>query len=258
MQFAITREVSPAIARCELTHLARAPIELTRAREQHAAYVALLRDRGRTVIELPADPEAPDSVFVEDAAVVVDELAVITRPGAASRRRELAPIAHVLGRFRATLARIEAPGTLDGGDVLRFGREVLVGRTPRTNDAGVAQLRAALAPHGYTVRAVEVRGCLHLKTAVTAVGPRALLINPAWIDRRALGVSPEVELLEVDPSEPFAANTLRLDELVVVPRAFEKTRARLVARGLRCADLPADELAKAEGGLTCCSLLFTA
>ena len=254
---ALTREVSPAFARCELTHLTREPIDLGLAARQHAAYEALLEELGCVVERVPGEPELPDSVFVEDTAVVVDELAVISRPGAESRRAETASMAVALARHRP-LARIEPPATLDGGDVLRVGRRLFVGLSARTNAAGAERLAALLAPLGYEVTTVPLDRCLHLKSGVSEVAAGVLAINPDWIDATAFGGH---ELIEVDPAEPFAANALRLavpgagGEVVVMPAAFPRTRARLAARGIEVRALDVSEIAKAEGGVTCCSVL---
>ena len=211
----------------------------------------MLAELGCAIEWLPEAPELPDAVFVEDAAVVVDELAVVARPGAASRRGETETVAAALGRMRP-LARIEAPGTLDGGDVLRVGKRIFVGRSRRTNAAGRHQLRALLEPHGYTVEAVTVTGCLHLKSAVTEVAEDTVLVHADWIEPAPLA---GLELIPVDSAEPFAANALRLGGAVVLPAAFPRTRRRLEAHGLQVHPVPADELAKAEGGVTCCSIL---
>lgn len=251
---ALTRGVSADFARCELTHLARAPIDVARARRQHAAYEDALRELGCVVERLPELPGHPDCVFVEDAAVVCDEVAVAARPGADSRRAEVAAVAAALGRWRP-LAAIEAPGTLDGGDVLRVGRRVFVGRTPRSDEAGRRQLRERLAPYGYEVVDVEVRGCLHLKTAVTALRDDLLLVHRPWLDAAAFA---GYELLDVDPGEPFAANALAVGGAVVMPEAFPRTRRRLEARGLAVRPVDVSEAAKAEGGVTCCSIVFSA
>ena len=157
---AITREVSPAIAGCELSFVERAPIDAVHAQEQHKAYVRALGRLGCRMTELPAIDDMPDSVFVEDVAVVVDEVAVMTRPGAASRQREGESIARVLAQYRPLL-HIEAPGTLEGGDVLRVGRTLYVGQSARSNSEGIGQLRQLLAGHGYQVIAVPMRDCLH-------------------------------------------------------------------------------------------------
>ena len=251
-RIALVREVSDSIVHCELTHLDRTPIDVARARAQHAEYCAALRAAGCEVVEVPALHDQPDAVFVEDCAVVLDEIAVITRPGAASRRAEVETVAAVLARFRP-LARIEDPGTLDGGDVLRVGRTLFVGETPRTNAAGIGQLRALLAPHGYAVVAVPVKGCLHLKTGVGEVAPGVLLINPEWVDPAPFA---GYALIEVDPAEPMAANALRVGDAVVFPESYARTAQRLAAHGIAPRLVPADELGKAEGGVTCCSVVF--
>jgi len=253
MRIAITRRVSPAFARCELTHLARTPIDLRRAAEQHERYEECLRGLGCEVLSLAAEPELPDSVFVEDAALVLEEAAVLTRPGAESRRGETESLARALAPYRKLL-RIEAPGTLDGGDVLRLGRRLYAGRTSRSNREGIAQLATLVAPYGYTVVPVEVRGCLHLKTAVTQVAENTLLINSRMVERASFGAA---EFVEVDPGEPHAGNALLLDQTVVYPAANEKTRRRLEERGIKVAALDVSEVLKAEGGVTCCSLVFS-
>jgi dimethylargininase len=254
MRIAITRKVSPAMANCELTHLERSPLDVRRAAQQHESYEECLRGLGCDVRRLPEEPELPDSVFVEDAAVVLDEVALVTRPGAESRQAETESLARALTPYR-TLLRIEAPGTLDGGDVLLFGRTIYVGRTSRTNDAGIAQLAKLLGPHGYRVVPVEVKHCLHLKTAVTQVAENTLLINPRMVERRVFGA---MDFVEVDPAEPHAGNALLLDQTVIYPAAHEKTRRRLEERGIKVAAVDVSEMLKAEGGVTCCSLVFEA
>ncbi|HVS14562.1 MAG TPA: arginine deiminase family protein [Thermoanaerobaculia bacterium] len=251
---ALTRAISPRLAACELTHLVRAPIDLGRARAQHRRYEALLRELGCRVERIEPAPEHPDSVFIEDTAVVLDEVAVIARPGAASRRGEVAAVEARLAEL-TPIRRIEAPATLDGGDVLVAGRRVFVGRTARTDDAGIAQLAAILEPFGYQTRGVEVRGCLHLKTAATAIADDAVVVQPEWIGPATLD---GLEIVEVDPAEPFAANVARIGEALMMPEAFPRTRARLEARGHRVHAVAADELAKAEGGVTCCAILVRA
>jgi dimethylargininase len=249
---ALTRAVPPSIVRCELTHLAREPIDVAGAAAQHEAYVDTLIRLGCTVERLSDEPDKPDSVFVEDTAVVLDELAVITRPGAESRRGETASVAAALAEYRE-LACIKAPGTLDGGDVLRAGQRIYVGVSGRTNAEGVRQLADLLAPRGYDVSAIEVRGCLHLKSAVSAVADDAILVNPRWVDvSRFRGF----RRLEVHPDEPFAANALLVDETLVCAAAAPRTRERLGAAGFAVESVDVSELAKAEAGVTCCSLVF--
>jgi len=249
---AITREVSPGIQNCELTHLQREPIDLARARAQHHEYEKCLADLGCRIVRLPAEPDLPDSVFVEDTALGLDELAVIMRPGALSRRPETTTIAKALTPYRR-LSHLEEPGTIDGGDVLRIGKAIFVGLSRRSNAAGVEQLREIVHPFGYRVEGVRVSGCLHLKSAVTQVASDTLLINPACIDATAF---PKMRLVEVDSSEPSGANALWVCNSVVYPAAFPLTLRRLRQRGLDVRVVDASELAKAEAGVTCCSLVF--
>jgi dimethylargininase len=251
---ALTRPVPASIGECELTHLAREPIDVERAREQHRAYEECLRALGCTVQQLPAEPALPDSVFVEDAAVVLPEIAVITRPGAPSRRDETPPVAQALEPYRP-LAFVEPPATLDGGDVLRVGQRVYVGRSERTNAEGVAQLTRVLGEHGYDVRAVAVRGCLHLKTAVSEVAENTVLINPDWVD---VGAFRHLATIVVHAEEPFAANALRIGDSVLHAAAYHETRRVLEGRGISVRPVEVDELAKAEAGVTCCSIVFAA
>jgi dimethylargininase len=252
MLIAITRAVSERITECELTHLAREPINLQRACAQHENYEILLAELGCKLIKLPAEPALPDSVFVEDTAIVLDELAVITRPGAESRRPEIASIAEVLKQYRKLL-HIESPGTLDGGDVLQVGKSVYVGLSQRSNQSSINQLRQILSAYGYTVTAVELRNCLHLKSAVTQVADDTLLINSQWVDGKVFG---KMQFIEVAPQEPFAANALRIRGTLIYPLAFPKTRQKLESQGIDLRAVDASELAKAEGGVTCCSLIF--
>jgi dimethylargininase len=253
MLIAITRHVSDAFERCQLTHLPRTPIDLNRARAQHDAYEWALVEAGCTVRRLDAGLDMPDAVFVEDIAVAVPEGAVITRPGAEPRRAEVPAVMDALVRHGRPLQQILAPGTLDGGDVLVVGRRAFVGFSSRTNRTGVEQLTRILEAVGYEVRTVPVRGCLHLKSAVTSLSPEAVLINRAWVPAEVFG---GLELVDVDPLEPQAANALAVGSLVIYPTAFPRTRERLERRELRLRAIDVDELQKAEGAVTCCSVIF--
>jgi dimethylargininase len=214
--------------------------------------MSTLAEAGCSIRRLPQVPQLPDGVFVEDTALVLEQLAVITRPGAVSRRPETESVAAALEPFRP-LERIRGPGTLDGGDVLLTGRSLFVGLSGRTTREGAAELARLVAPAGYDVRVVPVRGCLHLKSAVTEVGDGVLLINPEWVDPAGLV---GFRLIPIDPGEPFAANALRIGDLVIHAAAFPRTTKRLRAEGFEVREVEADELAKAEGGVTCCSLLI--
>lgn len=251
---ALVRAVSPRLAECELTHLAREPIDAARAGMEHAAYEQVLRDLGCDVWTLAPAPELADSVFVEDTAVVLDEIAILTRPGAESRRGELPAMRAALQGWR-TVAQIRAPGTLDGGDVLTAGRTLFVGAGGRSNAEGIRQLGALTAPHGYRVVPVALRGCLHLKRAATEVADQLLLINPDWV---AAASFRGLDTMPVHPSEPHAANTLRIGDTVVHAAAAERTRRRMDAIGIPVVPVEAGELAKAEAGVSCCSVIFPA
>jgi dimethylargininase len=254
MLTAITRTVSPAVIHCEISFIDRKPINLARAQEQHRAYEKLLEKLGARVISLPAEPNLPDSMFVEDPAIVLDELAVIMPLGTESRRPEAASLAQALSKFRK-LEHVKLPGTLEGGDVLRSDRKLFVGLTKRSNAEGIRQLAAILAPHKYEVIAVPVTGCLHLKSAVTCIGRNTLLANRAWFDNAPLA---GCDWIDVDAAEPHAANALALGSTVIFPASFPRTRAHIEARGFHVTSLDISELQKAESGLTCSSLLFEA
>jgi dimethylargininase len=252
MLIALTRAVPASLDRCELTHLARSPVDVPLAVRQHADYEEALRRAGCTVIRLPPEPDLPDSVFVEDTAVVLDEVAVTTRPGAPSRRGETVSAAAALRAWRR-LGTIEEPGTLDGGDVLAAGKTIYVGVGARSNPEGVRQLAAHLAPFGYEVRGVEVSGCLHLKSAATLVSPSAVLVNPSFVDPRRFE---PLEPVLVASDEPAGANALLVGGHVIYSPAYPRTRDILESLGARIITVDLGELAKAEGALTCCSLVF--
>lgn len=252
MVTAITRRISPRFTECEITHIERTPIDLDTARLQHRTYVDALRILDCKVIELPVEPDLPDSVFVEDTAVILPEVAVITRPGADSRKPETESIARALDSLRR-LVHVREPATVDGGDVLVLGKNIYVGLSTRSSRAAIDQLQALLGEYGYSVMGVELHDCLHLKSAVTRVDAETLLVNKNWVDNSHFA---GFDLIEVDPSEPYAANCLPIGDSIIFPTAFPKTRARLEARGYKICGVDVSELAKAEGAVTCCSLLI--
>lgn len=250
---AFTRPVPDSIAQCELTHVARTPIDVANARRQHDEYERVLRALGCDVRQLPALHDHPDSVFIEDTALIFDECAVITRPGAESRRGETAGVAEALRHLRR-LYHIEAPGTLDGGDVLRVGKRIYVGASTRSNEDGARQLADALAPHGFLVTRTAMRDCLHLKTAVSTLPNGVLLLDPRFVDAASFDGA---RCIHVHPDEPEAANALVIGETVVLPESATRTRGMLEAAGYTTMAVDASELAKAEAGLTCCCLLLS-
>jgi dimethylargininase len=225
---------------------------MQKARAQHAAYCGLLQAANCQLLTLDCSPNHPDAVFVEDTALVLDELAVITRPGAESRRGEVAGIAEVLKAHRPIEA-IVSPGTLDGGDIVVTGRVVLVGRSARSNDAGAEQLREKLKAYGYVVRQVGMHDCLHLKSACCALPDGRLLVNPDWLELKDLR---GFDIVEIDASEPFAADVLVIGRTVISAAAHPKTAALIAALGFDSQTIDLGEFAKAEGGVTCLSLVF--
>lgn len=247
---AFTRAVSPRLAECQLTHLVRVPIDAATAAAQHGAYEQALREAGFAIVRLPDLPEDPDAVFVEDNALLLGEHAVITRPGAASRRDETASTAAGLAEH-FTLHRIET-GCLDGGDVLRIGQRLYVGLSTRTDVAGIVALAAAVEPLGFEVRRAALRGALHLKTAATLAAPELLLHDPRAVDPAQFD---GVEALAVDPAEPAAANAVLANGSLILPAGNPRTAATLRARGLHVVEVDVSELQKAEAGVTCMSLI---
>lgn len=253
MRLAITRDVSPRFNECEITHIDRTPIDIQVARSQHHAYVQALKELCYAVLELPAEADLPDSVFVEDTAVILPDVALITKPGADSRKPETESIAQALHPYRE-LVFIESPGSVDGGDVLVLDKNIYVGLSTRSNQAAVDQMNEKLGKYGYKTQGVEMHDCLHLKTAVTRVDDKTLLINRKWVDVENFE---GFNLIDVDASEPFAANCLPVGDAIIFPTGFPKTSAILQARGYKIKPVTVDELAKAEGAVTCCSLIVT-
>jgi len=249
---AITREVSPRLNDCELTWHTRQPIDLARAIAQHKAYQACLADLGLEVVSLPAAADLPDSIFVEDPALVLDEVAVILNMGAPSRRPEAPLLAKTLATYRP-LRYLRPPAMADGGDLLRVDRAIFAGLSSRTNPEAITQLREMLKPYDYVVHPVEVKKCLHLKSACSYLGGESLLVNRSLIDLERLG---RYDLLDVAAEEPGAANVLSINQTVFMPASFPRTRSLLEERKLRVRAVDVSELQKAEAGVTCCSVIL--
>lgn len=251
--FGLVRTISRSLASCELLHLPRQELDVEIARHQHQEYVAALEAAGVIVTILPEEPELPDSVFVEDPIIMLDEVAVICRLGSPSRASESAGLDPIISAIRP-IRRILEPGTIEGGDVLRMVRTLYVGISSRTNRVGLQQLKEFVVPFGYRVVEVEVHGCLHLKTGITSPAEGLVIVNPDWID-----VSPfrDLQLIRVPAAEPWGANTLAVNGWVFVADAFPRTSELLESKGLRVKRLGISEIQRAEAGLTCLSLLYT-
>jgi dimethylargininase len=254
MLSALTRGVSPTIGDCKLTFIKRERIDVAAAARQHEAYKQCLTKMGVQITSLVLMPEAPDAVFIQDTAVVVDEVAVVATMGAACRAEEVESVAQALSSHRP-LKRLSPPATLEGGDVVRIGRTLYVGDSGRTNREGIRQLSDILAPYDYQVIPVGVRGCLHLSTGCSYLGHGLMLLNPVWVDAAPFQ---QFEILEVPETEPWSANTIAVGDTVLLASAFERTCALVQERGLNVIATDISELQKAEGALTCMSLMFDA
>ena len=251
MLTAITRDVNADMGSCELTFQPRVRINTRLAMQQHQQYQSILSSLGCEIVTIPTEPGLADSVFIEDTALVLDELAVMCLPGAVSRRAEVAAVANVLRQYRP-LASIQLPGTLDGGDLLRVDNVIYAGVSTRSNLEGIEQLRNITAEFGFAVETVQTTKCLHLKSAVSQIAHDTLLVNSEWIDRSALR---NCNLIEIDKKEPHAANALSVGTSLVYPSSFPRTMEKLAQRGFNVIPIDVSELQKAEGAVTCCSLI---
>ena len=248
---AITHVPSPRMKECVRTFVGDSAIDMDLARRQHAGYCAVLEECGAEIVRLDANVDLPDAVFVEDAAIALNEMIIVGAMGVESRKAETAAVVTALRNYHE-VKRINPPATLEGGDVLRAGRTLLVGKSSRTNEAGISQLRELVEPLGYRVRAVPVHGCLHLKTGCCALPDGALLVNRKWIDCEAIG---GFELIDVPGEEPWAANVALIRSSVIVPANHVRTAEKIARRGFEVHGVDISEFQKAEGGVTCLSIL---
>jgi len=235
-----------------LSFLKRNPINLKKAIHQHNKYCDILKETGLNVIELSVNEKYPDATFVEDTAVVVDEIAVMANMGANSRKGEVQGIENELVKNR-TIAHIQPPGTLEGGDVLQVDKKIFVGLSARTNQAGIDSLRFILEPVGYDVVAVKMKDCLHFKSACTALDDSTLLVNPNWLDLKPFE---NYRLISVAEEEPEAANVLRLPEFILMHEGFSETIKIVKDAGFNVKMIDISELQKAEAAMTCSSIVF--
>lgn len=249
---ALTHKISPRIAECEVTFINRSPINLRLAARQHDNYCAVLRGLGVIVEELSENESYPDSCFVEDTAIVVDELAIICSMGVPSRRGETALIKRELARYRE-IAHVSLPATIEGGDVLRIGRKMFVGQSSRTNLGGIEEIARILRPYGYRVRPVRTKGSLHLKSACTAIDEETLFVNPDWVELDAFG---GFHLVHTPAEEPWSANILRVGSTVCAQAGFPRALELMERVAGKVETIDISELRKAEAGLTCSSIIF--
>lgn len=250
-QYAIVRRPAETLDR-GITTANLGPPSYEKAIRQHRAYAKALKSVGLNVMELDPLPDYPDAHYVEDTAVVTPEVAIIANPGAKSRQGEEKSIAGVLEQYRQ-IERIQTPATLDGGDVLMIGNHFLIGISERTNQQGADQLSRILADHGKTYTTISVSAGLHFKSSVNFVGQNTVLVTPDFAGHEALQAYGKIV---VDPGESYAANTLWINDHLLVPKGFPDTKSKLEALGLPIVELDVSEMQKMDGGLTCLSIRF--
>ena len=249
---ALTHQPSPNMQACERTFVPHLPIDFSLVVQQHAAYCQALAGCGALVRTLHLNSALPDCTFIEDTAVVLDEVAILCSMGTPSRQAEPAGIEPVLREYRP-VEWILPPAKLEGGDVLRVGRRLLVGHSSRTNATGIAALATIAERYGYHVNSIPVHGSLHLKTACTALPDGRLLVNSAWLDITPLA---DFDLIPILAAEPWGANICLAGGAVLLPAAHTQT-AEIVSRlGFAVQPVEISEFSKAEGGVTCLSLIF--
>jgi dimethylargininase len=221
--------------------------------EQHAAYVEALKECGVEVTHLAESEEYPDSTFVEDAAVVTPEFAIITNPGAESRNGEKEEIEAVLKNFYSKFHYITPPGTLDGGDVLQVDKHFYVGISERTNREGAEQFKNIAETEGYTATIVELQEFFHLKTGIAYLGDNTIAAAGEFLDHPDFA---EYEKVEIPDADEYSANCIKVNDFVIIPKGFEETKRKLAERGLETIELEMSEFQKHDGGLSCLSLRF--
>ncbi len=253
MTVAFVRSPDASIGLCELTHLVRTEINFTLLKQQHNDYVEFLTKSKVEVHYLPHLNGSSDGVFVEDTSLVLDEVAIICHPGAESRKHEIQSVHEALKQYRNDISFITAPGTADGGDLLKIEKTIYIGDSTRTNKEAFHQFSSLLRHYGYEVKLIPVKDCLHLKTGVCYLGSDTVLINSKWIDP---SLFQNLRVIEVDQNEPFAANAICIGNKIIHSSGNPKTKDKLISAGFEVESLCITELSKAEAGLTCLSLIF--
>jgi dimethylargininase len=249
---AMVKSPCPNLVHC-IRHTDLGTPEFARACRQHAHYIDVLTRCGLSVTVLEPDDAFPDSTFIEDTCLVTEKCVVITRPGHLSRRGETRAVAHAMQPFNRPVMEITSPGTLDAGDVMQVDRHFYVGLSGRTNADGIRQLEQFLGPYGYTVSAISLTSVLHLKTGVSYLENNCLL---AWGEFITQPEFSDFTILPVDDSEAYAANSVWINDRVLVPAGFEKTRSLIEAHGYDTLAVDVSEFQKLDGGLSCLSLRF--
>lgn len=247
VQVALTRSVSPHINDCQLTYMSRQLIDYNKAVDQHRAYCQILLAMGLDVVSLPETPELPDAVFVEDSALVLDEIAVLGATGVPGRRSEVHSVHEFLAKHREVVT-IDAGARFEGGDAIQRGRRLYVGQSTRTCMRAIECLAEILSSYSYEVQPVRVSGCLHLSTGASYLEEDVVLVNPEWVDVAAFA---DCEILSVPKEEPWAANVLEVNGGILMAEGFPGTQRLLQDRGFNVLTTDISEFMKAEAGITC-------
>jgi len=247
---AIVRDVAESYDQCVTTQ--QESIDVPLAKTQHQHYCNALKKAGVELIHIDADNRLPDCCFVEDTAIIVDDVAIITNPGARSRREEVAAMEKAISKYR-TVHRISPPATIDGGDVLKVGKKIFVGLSQRTTQDSIDQVAQMVKSSNYEVIPVPIHKTLHLKSAVTALSDSYIIMAQGFFDAR---IFTGYEKIEVPPGEEYAANCLSVNENIFIPRGFPQTKSLIVRAGFSIVELENSEFRKGDGALTCLSVLF--
>lgn len=250
---AIVRAIPNSFSHAITHNVPTAPINVELAKKQHRQYVDTLRSLGLTIVELPAQEQLPDSCFVEDTAVFLDKVALITMPGALSRRAETQSVREVLSGYATSVTEMTLPATLDGGDCMRVGPRIYVGLSARTNQDGITLLKNTFAPLGFQVISVPLTDILHLKCVVSPLGSNRILLAEGTVAPRCFEPN---EIVFAPKEEQYAANCISIGNDVIMPAGFPITQRRLQWEGYKVHALDMSEIRKADGSMTCSSILF--
>lgn len=249
---AIVRDVPDSFQKCLTSFHTKVQIDVALAKHQHQQYCNTLSSLGLKLIRIEADDTLPDCCFTEDTAIVVDDFAVITIPGAPGRILETIEIEKILSPLK-TIVHITNPGTIDGGDVLKIGKKIFIGNSARTNVEGISQVDTIVKPLGYEVIPVKIQDTLHLKSVCTYLGGGCILLAEGYLDDKIFS---EYDKVVVPKEEEYCANCLVVKGNVLIPKGFPKTKGLIEMKGYRVVELDMSEIEKAEGALTCLSVIF--
>jgi dimethylargininase len=251
-EFAIVRNIPNSFPQCITAFSGKSPIDVILAQQQHELYCKTLVELGLKLVRIEADNSLPDCCFTEDAAIVTDVLGIISLPGTESRHAEIIEMEKALTSFKK-IRHIAAPATIEGGDVLKIGKKLFIGNSARTNDEGIKQVANMVSELGYEVIPVKIRNTLHLKTVCTYLGNNCIIYADGHFDENIFA---EYDKIIVPATESYCANTLVVNGKVLIPKGFPLTRSLIEKKGFSVIELDMSEIEKADGALTCLSVIF--